>query len=508
MTEVYNHLYSRGSDGRCDIYDWNWRVIRLDNFAKLILKTLQSARNSDSDIYNGSETNSALMGIELNNPNYRLTFTPPDPPLHSGLSPARASLALGSDDYDIRSFKPSGSIVPLRPSQGPPRRTMLPLPCLVSNVPGTLDVIPELIVSRPAIDTKLYNVQPRFTNSYCYARGHKPLLAPKEADDKLVEVDNKTDIIFNIVCESVDSQNPDDEIRWIEVTIKYGDTLDYLVSKIPDAKNIEILDTVKVKAKVNLLSYSNDSKFIVQIEVENPNTKLTKGMDLSFVINSAPINKAANNVAISFVEWYRGKQSGSKGKVTKFADNEISHIKAESALTPLPKPVTTHSLFDTLCFAFGHYPSTPPPRDSDSKLVVVDSHGTDVIFQVERNLFQPVGGDHAVFILGLKVSIPLGTSSSCLFCAVPDKYDAQMVRNIRWLAFVRGEKNNVVVELIPKSRTMQSLLANNTQLSFMVKNVKINKEASDVTITVAHYYKDSDGKPFSATGYIKHVKAA
>ncbi|RDB20853.1 hypothetical protein Hypma_012073 [Hypsizygus marmoreus] len=75
MDEFPEMPYTRGSDRICAVYDWNWHTIRLDNFAKLILDTLQKARKSDSKIYDGSVTNAALMGIELNDPIYRLAFS-------------------------------------------------------------------------------------------------------------------------------------------------------------------------------------------------------------------------------------------------------------------------------------------------------------------------------------------------------------------------------------------------------------------------------------------------
>jgi len=136
---------------------------------------------------------------------------------------------------------------------------------------------------------------------------------------------------------------------------------------------------------------------------------------------------------------------------------------------------------------------------------VIDDHGTDIVFQIKRNWSVQTEGEDS--ITGLKVAIPLGTSSSCLFRAVPHKYDARMVNNARLLAIVRSEKSNVIVELTPKSVTKMSSFDHNDNVSFVIKNVKINKGASDVTITIVESYKDWDGKAFSATGYINHVNA-
>ncbi|KAK2459390.1 hypothetical protein APHAL10511_008595 [Amanita phalloides] len=79
MDELPKQSFSKGEDGRCEIYDWNTRTILVDKFAGLVSRTLDDAHKQDSEIYDG-EANASLLGIELNDPIYRLTFFPPNQP--------------------------------------------------------------------------------------------------------------------------------------------------------------------------------------------------------------------------------------------------------------------------------------------------------------------------------------------------------------------------------------------------------------------------------------------
>ncbi|KAK2465664.1 hypothetical protein APHAL10511_002208 [Amanita phalloides] len=83
MNELPKESFSKGLDGRCEIYDWNTRTILVDKFVDLVFRTLHDAHQRDSAIYD-EEVNASLVGIELNSAAYRLTFTSGQPPEATG----------------------------------------------------------------------------------------------------------------------------------------------------------------------------------------------------------------------------------------------------------------------------------------------------------------------------------------------------------------------------------------------------------------------------------------
>jgi hypothetical protein len=344
MEEFPKVLYTRKPDGLSDIYDWNWRIIRLDNFAAVVLSTLQKALKDDPEIYNGTETNAALLGIELNDPIYRLTFTSPTAPTVASVGPGglpmgpavfplptEAVSAAASGDELSRPFKITPDIQPLRP-QGPPRRTNLPLPSLLLRDRDPMGAVSMASAdsassaTMPALQVDVYeNMEkclPRFS-PLCFALGHVPSPIPGDADPKIVVLDpNGTDVIFRLVRNS-NEQTSTDFISKIKLTIPLGNTSDCLLSAAPGMYSAKMLNNTR------LLPIIRSDARSVTVELKpKPVTKLTllaHSEDLSFVINGATVNIVAKDVTILIVELYTSKEGNSK-----VAMNDVHHVEAKA----------------------------------------------------------------------------------------------------------------------------------------------------------------------------------
>lgn len=332
---VFNH----DSDGKCDVFDWNWRTVRLDNFAAFVLEMLQKARETDPEIYDGDVTNSALLGTELNDPIYRLTFSGPNAPsLQSMLSvnyytntitfdlPAESVSAASSDDDYALPFK----IKPQSSRQrGPPRRTKLPLPSLLRDghsPTGQPISTPTPTAPAPKVRRDNYDdidTCPFRFDPLCFTLGHVPSPIPGDQDTKFVDVGpDGTDILFRFIRNSADDDSTD-SINTIKVTIPLGDTssADCLITIAPATYDGRMINNTRVLPIIR--NYEDSVTVELKPKTENGLTLLAHSLDVSFVIKGARVNPNASGVTIPIVELYTSKEGN-----LKVAKNQIHNVAA------------------------------------------------------------------------------------------------------------------------------------------------------------------------------------
>ncbi|CAL1698578.1 unnamed protein product [Somion occarium] len=359
--------YTRGPDGLCDVYDWNWRILRLDNLAKLILDTLQDARMSDPDIYDGTETNAALIGIELNDPIYRLTFTGPNAPatdvaanvmpgnpperMSTFALPATESTRTSPDDEFSRRFITPP--VAKERTRGPPRRTNQPLPTLLmvprdstEGPPRAVEpATPSVISTHQGADVDDVDTCSPRLDANCFTYGHVPSPTPGEDDVKMLLLDptGRTDVIFKLHRNSVDPDTTD-YISNIKLLIPVGDQADCLLSSLPGMYDARMLNNSRILPFIRSINYAgaddalmlnvvssdllppvtSDSGIVIielKPKAQSKLTPLNHNVDLSFVLNGAIIRPEAEEIRVLIIEFYRSREGN-----MRVAVNEIYPI--------------------------------------------------------------------------------------------------------------------------------------------------------------------------------------
>ncbi|KAF8806755.1 hypothetical protein BYT27DRAFT_7338779 [Phlegmacium glaucopus] len=325
--------YVRDDNGVCDIYDWNWRTIYLDKFAKVVQRTLETAHKNDSDIYD-KETNAALIGIELNDPIYKLTFTSQSPSSDSEAVrlPAEEAPAIGYDEETAHpSVRSQRSHIPPSPSQSSLHKSGLPPQSLLVHAKDAVANVKSVTSSdttTPATESDTYDsmetCSPRFS-PLCFACGDIPSTIPEDDDFKPVLLDpNGTDIIFRLVrSSSSDDSASTDYISAIKVTIPLGNESSCLLSVAPGMYDAKMLNNPRLLPLIR----TNAKSVTVEL-IPKPATGLTllsHNKDLSFVIKRTTLNSAAENVTIDVVELYT-----TEGGNSKVATSDIEYVYVDA----------------------------------------------------------------------------------------------------------------------------------------------------------------------------------
>ena len=350
MQELRKESFAKGSDGpgRCSIYDWNTRVIRVDNFTKHISSVLRDARQQDQDIYDG-EANASLVGIELNDPIYRLTFKPAQafsaasqPPESSERHLLAFSLPGESAPADIplpvRDYAPpfKGTPRPPKVLSGPPRRSASEFPSLSTfrtNTKSTLSLRQGFFLqSLTASDADSISIlseinfddiekcSSRFS-PICFSLGDPPSTAKDNETKYLTSSPYGSNIIVKLTRNQVDP-NSTDYINIFEIRIPLGTTSDSLITKPLDKDAVHMLNTMRFITSAK--AYKNEAIIHLKPKAVSELSPLSHNPDMSFMIKRAYINPDALDSTISIVEMYKSTEGNSE-----LAFDYIHHVQAK-----------------------------------------------------------------------------------------------------------------------------------------------------------------------------------
>ncbi|KAK2465646.1 hypothetical protein APHAL10511_002190 [Amanita phalloides] len=346
MDELPKQSFSKGEDGRCEIYDWNTRTILVDKFAGLVSRTLDDAHKQDSEIYDG-EANASLLGIELNDPIYRLTFFPPNQPPAAldehlvafslpGEAPpetAPPETALPTTVPPIlrnyaRPFK--GVARPRYLPRGPPRRSGFPQPILATAPPDISKKLqtPTKFVSAstdPTVTSILSKIDyddmekcsSRFSAN-CFPIG-SPSAAKDEDTKYLTSSLNGSDVIVSLSRNEVDSDSTD-YIHLFEIRVPLGTAADHLFIKPLEIDSVEVLNTMRFTTDVGV--DGNEIVIHLKPKAVSELSLLSHNPDMSVMIKGASVNPGSLDSTISIVELYTSKQGNAR-----VALNYIHHIR-------------------------------------------------------------------------------------------------------------------------------------------------------------------------------------
>ena len=349
MEELPEEKFSKGSDGpgRCTIYDWNTRIIRVDKFTKLISDTLGNEHQKDKDIYDG-DANASLVGIELNDPVYRLKFTPAQGSSAASQPPEssdRHSVAVNfpGESAPVDTLPPAKDYAP--PFKGTPRTLNVPggsprtsgfeLPPLsnfrtdksttglkegmhVSSSQSSTIPDDDSILSEIDYDN-MEKCSSRFS-PICFSLGN-PSTAGDDEPKYLTPSSTGSDIIIRLARNQVDPKSTDD-INIFEIRILLGTTANSVLTEPLELDSIQMLNTMRFMTSVGV--YKNEVIIHLTPKAVSELSPLSHNRDLSFMIKRAYINSNALDSTVSIVELYRNVNGD-----RKVALNYIHHVQAK-----------------------------------------------------------------------------------------------------------------------------------------------------------------------------------
>ena len=347
MEELPKESFSKDSDGpgRCSIYDWNSRIIRVDNFTEHISSVLHNASQHDQQIYDG-EANASLVGIELNDPIYRLTFKPAQafsaasqPPESSERHSLAFSFPGESAPADapppVRDYAPpfKGTPRPPKVLSGSPRRSeseFPPLSTFRTDAKSTLslsqgfslqsltDADSISILSEINLDD-IEKCSSRFS-PICFSLGDPPSTA-KDNETKYLTSSYGSNIIVKLARNQVDP-NSTNYINIFEIRIPLGTTADSLLTKPLEKDAVQMLNTMRFITSAK--TYKNEVIIHLKPKAVSELSPLSHNPDMSFMIKKAHINPDALDSTISIVELYKSAEGNSE-----VAFNYIHHVQAK-----------------------------------------------------------------------------------------------------------------------------------------------------------------------------------
>jgi hypothetical protein len=277
--------YTRPHDAtKCDVYDWSSRTIRLDGFAELIVNTLKG--DSDKDLYKGP-ANAALIGIQLNDPVYQLTFTTDST---SSPTPETFSLPAGRVSRkraDDENLLPPGTNLDL-PASSRGSLVELSEPALPSVSLSTSEIA--------SVDDKQSMFEPWCLTAGSYDYDNRNYLEYHEEG---------TDVVFSLIRKDKLEEPedlPDGALGDYIIRVKLTIPLE-LFTKAPGVHDARMVRNIRLLPVIQ----NKDKNVIIELipKVQDGFTLLEHNENLSFMIVGAHLKLGAKEVAIQVTESYK-----------------------------------------------------------------------------------------------------------------------------------------------------------------------------------------------------------
>ena len=270
------------------IYDWTWRTIKLKTYASLVQKALRK----DANLYYQGTVDAGVMGIQLNETIYQLSF---------------------SGTTSVSSSRPYNFPF-LRSHEATTSRFVYSRQLSSSTPLVSLNVLAKLVsMQMRGAAAASENKTPRFDVTLF------PYGSPTGPNNELRwnSLGIPSGIVFRILRNDIDKDSTDD-ISDIAFGFKCGDSLDCLFalpSRGPTFEarmlsNQRFIPIFLGTSSSDGTSKSQNATFVLKPRAAKGRSPLKDNKELSFVITGAILNKNALNPVVNVVEGYLAELSG------------------------------------------------------------------------------------------------------------------------------------------------------------------------------------------------------